>query len=113
MPSKEELEKFIKQSKLNEQELKEYLKASKNMNPKLDHDLAYRIMMNELRRNLLKYIGNDVRDIKDIEKEFGLNSDQLMYHLSMLKQGLYIISSGDKWKATPRGLGFLENAIMG
>ena len=70
-------------------------------------------MMNELRRNLLKYIGNDVRDIGDIEKEFELNSDQLIYHLSMLRQGLYIINSGNKWKATPRGLGFLENAIMG
>ena len=83
------------------------------MNPKLDHDLAYRIMMNEVRRNLLKYIGNDIRDIKDIENEFQLESDKLIYHLSMLKQGLYVINSDSKWKATPRGLGFIENTIMG
>jgi predicted transcriptional regulator len=83
------------------------------MNPKLDHSLAYRIMMSEIRRDLLKYIGNEIRDIKDIQKEFQLNLDQLEYHLSMLKQGLYVMDSDNKWKATPRGLGFLANAIMG
>ena len=83
------------------------------MNPKLDHSLAYRIMMNETRRDLLKFIGKEIRDIKDIQEEFQLDANQLEYHLSMLKQGLYVIQSDNKWKATPRGLGFLANAIMG
>ena len=83
------------------------------MNPKLDHSLAYRIMMNETRRDLLKFIGKEIRDIKDIQEEFQLDANQLEYHLSMLKQGLYVIQSNNKWKATPRGLGFLANAIMG
>jgi hypothetical protein len=113
MPSEKELEYFIKQSKLSDQELKEFLKASENMNPKLDHSLAYRIMMSEIRRDLLKYIGNEIRDIEDMQKEFQLDRDQLEYHLSMLRQGLYVIASNSKWKATPRGLGFLANAIMG
>ena len=52
-------------------------------------------------------------DIEDMQKEFQLDRDQLEYHLSMLKQGLYVITSDTKWKATPRGLGFLANAIMG
>jgi len=83
------------------------------MNPKLDHSLAYRIMMNETRRDLLKFIGNEIRDINDLQKEFQFDMNQLEYHLSMLKQGLYVIQSDNKWKATPRGLGFLANAIMG
>jgi predicted transcriptional regulator len=70
-------------------------------------------MMNETRRDLLKYIGKEIRDIKDIQGKFQLDVNQLEYHLSMLKQGLYVIQSDNKWKATPRGLGFLANAIMG
>jgi predicted transcriptional regulator len=70
-------------------------------------------MMNETRRDLLKFIGKEIRDIKDIQEEFQLDANQLEYHLSMLKQGLYVIQSNNKWKATPRGLGFLANAIMG
>ena len=113
IPSKEELRNFITQSKLNERELEEFLNATKNMNPKLDHSLAYRTMMSEIRRDLLKYIGNEIRDIKDIQEEFQIGKDQLIYHLSMLRQGLYVIDSNSKWKATPRGLGFLANAVLG
>lgn len=83
------------------------------MNPKIDHSLAYRTMMSEIRRDLLKYIGNEIRDIKEIQEEFQIGKDQLIYHLSMLRQGLYVIESNDKWKATPRGLGFLANAVLG
>ena len=83
------------------------------MNPKLDHSLAYRTMMSEIRRDLLKYIGNEIRDIKEIQEEFQIGKDQLIYHLSMLRQGLYVIESNNKWKATPRGLGFLANAVLG
>lgn len=84
------------------------------MNPKLDHSLAYRTMMSEIRRDLLKYIGNEIRDIKELQQEFQISKDKLLYHLSMLRQGLYIIESdNNKWKATPRGLGFLANAVLG
>jgi len=89
------------------------LRATENMNPKLDHSLAYRTMMSEIRRDILKYIGDEIHDIKDIQEEFQISEDQLVYHLSMLKQGLYIIESENKWKATPRGLGFLVNAVLG
>jgi len=83
------------------------------MNHKLDHSLAYRTMISEIRRDLLKYIGNEIRDIKEIQEEFQIGEDQLKYHLSMLNQGLYVIESNNKWKATPRGLGFLANAVLG
>ena len=68
------------------------------MNPKLDHSLAYRIMMNETRRDLLKFIGNEIRDINDLQKEFQFDMNQLEYHLSMLKQGLYVIMTEFIWQ---------------
>ena len=52
-------------------------------------------MMNETRRDLLKFIGKEIRDIKDIQEEFQLDANQLEYHLSMLKQGLYVIQSNN------------------
>ena len=68
--------------------------------------------MNETRRELLQFIGYDVRSLDDIKNEFKQKEDQLNYHLSMLKQCLYVIESKEGWKSTPRGLGFLENARL-
>ena len=69
--------------------------------------------MNRSRRELLKFIGCEIRSRDEIKKEFELDEDQIGYHLSMLKQSLYIIESHEGWKSTPKGIGFLENAIMG
>ena len=38
--------------------------------------------------------------------------DQIKYHLSMLEHSLYVMESHEVWKATPRGIGFMENAIL-
>ena len=109
----EEMKKMLNKSKLTEAELKEFLKVIANLDHKLDHSRAYRTMMNEYRRELLEFIGYEVRNIDEIKNEFELEEDQLNYHLSMLKQSLYVIESSEGWKSTPRGLGFLENAILG
>jgi predicted transcriptional regulator len=68
--------------------------------------------MNQTRRELLKFIGSEIRTTDGIKKEFDLEEDQIRYHLSMLMQSLYVIESHEGWKSTPRGIGFLENAIM-
>ncbi|MFX1395334.1 MAG: hypothetical protein ACFFAH_17500 [Promethearchaeota archaeon] len=107
------MKKIIKKSKLTEEELKRFLEVTSNLDHKLDHSRAYRTMMNEARREILKFIGYEVRKIDEIKKEFTLNEDQLNYHLSMLKQCFYVIESNEGWKSTPRGLGFLENAKLG
>ena len=49
----------------------------------------------------------------EIEKEFAMKEDVLKYHLSMLEQLFYIMNTDIGWKATPRGIGFLYNAIIG
>ena len=48
------------------------------------------------------------------DKENFKEEEQLLkYHLSMLEQLYYVINSENYWKSTPRGIGFLNNAIMG
>ena len=108
----DEMKKMRNKSKLTEEELKNFLKMTANLDHKLDHSRAYRTMMNEDRRELLKFIGKEIRSNDEIEKEFKLKKDQLSYHLSMLKQCLFIIESKEGWKSTPRGIGFLENTRL-
>ena len=45
-------------------------------------------------------------------KKFEMEADQVKYHLSMLEHSLYVMESQEGWKATPRGIGFMENAIL-
>jgi predicted transcriptional regulator len=108
-----DIKKKINKSKLTKEEMRDFLAKLESADVKLEHSRAYRTLMNEVRRNLLRYIGCEVRSIDELKKEFKLEVDQLLYHLSMLKQCLYIIESREGWKSTPKGLGFLENAKMG
>ena len=105
------MKKFVKKSKLTKDELKEFLKLTVDMDHKEDHSRLYRTMMNQQRREILKFIGYEVRTFEEIEKNCNISKDQINYHLSMLKQSLFIIESSEGWKASPRGLGFLENAM--
>ena len=107
-----DIKKMISKTKLTKEEMRDFLAKIKDANVKLEHSRAYRTLMNEVRRNLLKFIGYEVRSMDELKKEFKLEVDQLLYHLSMLKQCLYIIESREGWKSTPKGLGFLENAKM-
>ena len=103
----------MNKSKLTKEEMKDFLVKVENTDKKLDHSRAYRTLMNKARRELLKFIGCEIRSIGEIKKEFKLDGDQIQYHLSMLKQSLYIMLSHEGWKSTPKGIGFLENAILG
>jgi predicted transcriptional regulator len=103
---------MINKSKLTKEEMKDFLAKVEDNDKKLDHSRAYRTLMNEARRELLKFIGCEIRSMDEIKKEFKLDEDQIRYHLSMLMQSLYVIESHERWKSTPRGIGFLENAIM-
>ena len=99
-------------SKLSAEELKEFHEKTKNIDKKLDHGRAYRTLMNPLRRDILQFIGYEIKSIEELIKEFELDSEQLNYHLNMLKQVFFIIDSNKGWKLTPRGIGFLENAQL-
>ena len=108
-----DMKEILMLCKLNDAEMQKYLDLSKDVDHKTDHSRAYRTMMNQTRRELLKYIGTDIRTDHQIEKEFQTDFEQLRYHLSMLEQLLYIMNTKKGWKSTPRGIGFSNNAIMG
>ena len=107
-----ELEKMIKKSKLNKEELNDFLNHLKNADPKIEHSLALRTLTSPIRRDILQYIKYDIKNTEDIKNNFLFDDSQLHFHLNMLKQTYYITDSKDGWKLTPRGIGFLENAQL-
>lgn len=107
------MKEILKMCKLTEEEMKEHLRLTKDFDPKEDHKRAYRTMMNPTRRELLKFIGTNIRTIEQIKDKFQDVVEQISYHLSMLEQLFYVMNTINGWKATPRGIGFLNNAIMG
>ena len=108
----EEFEKMKKKSKLTKDEMKVFLLKIESIDKKVDHSNLMRCMSNETRRDLLNFIGYDVRIMEELKKKFEMEVDQIKYHLSMLEHSLYIMESQERWKATPRGIGFMENAIL-
>jgi predicted transcriptional regulator len=108
-----DMREIMELCKLTEEEMAEYLQLTKNIDHKEDHSRAYRTMMNQTRRELLKFIGTNIRNFEEIENNFEEETDTLNYHLSMLEQLYYVMNTKAGWKATPRGIGFLNNAIMG
>ncbi|MFX1418104.1 MAG: hypothetical protein ACFE9N_04195 [Promethearchaeota archaeon] len=107
-----DMKEILRLCKLTEDEMKEYLQLTKNIDHKEDHKRAYRTMMNQTRRELLKFIGINVKTIEELKNNFKEEIDTLNYHLSMLEQLFYVVNTKSGWKATPRGIGFLYNAIM-
>ncbi|MFX0042829.1 MAG: hypothetical protein ACFE8L_07945 [Candidatus Hodarchaeota archaeon] len=106
------IKEIMKNCRLTEEEMKEYLRLTKDIDHKEDHRRAYRTMMNQTRRELLRFIGTNIRTFEQIKDEFQVEEDHIIYHLSMLEQLFYIMNTESGWKATPRGIGFLHNAIM-
>ncbi|MFX1411076.1 MAG: hypothetical protein ACFFA6_12045 [Promethearchaeota archaeon] len=106
------IKEIMKNCRLTEEEMKEYLQVTKDIDHKEDHRRAYRTMMNQTRRELLRFIGTNIRTFEQIKDEFQVEEDHIIYHLSMLEQLFYIINTKNGWKATPRGIGFLHNVIM-
>ncbi len=107
-----DINEILKLCKLTEEEMTEYLELTKNIDHKEDHKRAYRTMMNQTRRELLKFIGTNVKTLEELKDNFEDVRDTLNYHLSMLEQLFYIMNTNSGWKATPKGIGFLYNAIL-
>ena len=108
----EEFEKMKKKSKLTKDEMKVFLEKLESVDKKVDHSNLMRCMSNETRRDLLNYIAYEVRSMEELKKEFEMEADQVKYHLSMLEHSLYVMESQEGWKATPKGIGFMENTIL-
>ena len=106
------MKEILSKCQLTEEEMKQFLQLTKNIDPKEDHRRAYRTMMNQTRRELLKFIGVNIKTFEQMKNNFQVEEDQIRYHLSMLEQLFYVMNTESGWKATPRGIGFLNNALM-
>ncbi|MFX1344418.1 MAG: hypothetical protein ACFFBC_08950 [Promethearchaeota archaeon] len=106
------MKEILKICQLTEEEIKEFLQLTENMDHKEDHKRAYRTMMNPTRRELLKFIGTNIRTFEQIKDNFH-DLEQINYHLTMLEQLFYVMNTKTGWKATPRGIGFLNNVLLG
>ena len=107
-----DMKEILDKCRLNDEEMRKFNQLTKSINHKVDHSRAYRTMMNQTRRKLLKFIGEDTKTTEQINTEFKEEQDQIEYHLSMLEQLFYIMNTECGWKSTPRGIGFIYNAIM-
>ncbi len=73
-----------------------------------DHKFALEVLQLRLRRNILKFIGQETRTRDEIEKEFGLGTEQAKYHLAMLEKGLVVECIDDGYRSTLTGRLYLE-----
>ena len=73
-----------------------------------EHKFALEVLQLRLRRNILKFLGQEPRTIEEIEKEFGLSTEQARYHLEMLVEGLVVERIGDGYGPTLTGRLYLE-----
>jgi hypothetical protein len=107
-----DMKEIIKICRLSDEEMNQYLELTKEIDHKEDHRRAYRTMMNHTRRELLKFIGTNIKTFEEIKSKFLEGTDQIKYHLSMLEQLYYIMETESGWKVTPRGIGFMYNTLM-
>lgn len=96
-------------AKRKQEWLEKLKRTQKNISPTEDHKRGLRALQNVQRREILRFIGYDVKNFEDIKNEIKLDDSQIQFHLSMLEQALFIEKLNDKWRATPRGIGYLEN----
>ena len=73
-----------------------------------DHKFALEVLQLRLRRNILKFMDQEIRTRDEIEKEFGLGAELTRYHLDMLEKGLVIEQVDDGYRSTLTGRLYLE-----
>jgi predicted transcriptional regulator len=107
-----DIKELAKKCQLTDEELDTFYKKWENRDHDLDHKMAARTLTSQVRREIMKFIGYDVKSTEEIMNKFDLKEDQVKYHLNMLEQPSYLMDCGENWKLTPRGIGFLENAKL-
>lgn len=75
-----------------------------------DHRFALEVLQLPLRRHMLRFIGMEARSRDEIEREFGLSTEQANYHLAMLEKGLVVERAGNSYRPTIAGKLYLEKA---
>jgi len=88
--------------------LKKLEEEGKLTDPKEDHSRGLRALQNPTRREVLKFIGDNIVPFRKIKSHFNMDESSLRFHLTMLEQALYIEQVNNDWRLTPRGIGYLK-----
>ena len=79
------------------------------VNPKEHHGILANVLQLRIRREVLKYIGEGIKTKREIEKTFGLSETLAELHLALLEKAKVIEKSGEGYRSTPAGIGYLKN----
>lgn len=74
-----------------------------------DHDMMFKALSNPVRRRIIAFVGAFGKSSPEIEIELSIDKFLLKYHLDFLQEGGYVISDGETYRLTDKGLGLLSN----
>ena len=86
-----------------------FLEKHQDISKKELHSRGLKALQNQIRRKLLRCIGEDTCSIESLAKDFDIDEKQLKYHLDMLEHSRVAEKVEDGWKLTERGIGYLRN----
>lgn len=69
----------------------------------------FSILQNNIKKEILKFVGNKITTIEDIKNYFNLNIYELKSHLSLLEQALFLKKTNTGYRVTSKGIVFLKN----
>ena len=72
-----------------------------------DHRFALEVLQLRLRRDILKFIGCEIRTKGEIANAFCLNVAKTEYHLSLLEKALMVEHTEGCYRAAPTGICYL------
>jgi hypothetical protein len=72
------------------------------------HKLELKALELEIRKEILDFIGLELRRIQDIEVNLGINDDELNNHLSMLESAMLVEQEEGWYRLTPRCIAYLD-----
>jgi predicted transcriptional regulator len=73
-----------------------------------DHRFALDVLQLSLRREILRFIGRNVKSVDEIANGFCLSRGLAQYHLAMLEKALVIENAKGGYRATQTGILYLE-----
>lgn len=73
-----------------------------------DHRFALVVLQLRIRRDILKFIDEEIRSAEEVAKEFGINEGRAAFHLAMLEKALVVERVIGGYKSTLVGLLYIK-----
>ncbi|MDF0592250.1 hypothetical protein P0O24_01445 [Methanotrichaceae archaeon M04Ac] len=72
------------------------------------HRFALEVLQLAVRRDILKFIGEEIRSAEEVATEFDIDERRAAFHLAMLEKAMVVEPWGSGFRSTPIGLLHLE-----